>query len=102
MPGWSKNSWAYHGDDGHVFDEGSHYLQPPYPTYGVGDVVGCGVDFQSKTCFFTKNGQRLVSKNGEDVAFSMMSGPLYPAIGVGDEGAELRVNFGEEAFMYQF
>ena len=59
MPGKSNNSWAYHGNDGHIYDEGDRHIVAPYPTYGAGDVVGCGVDFASKTAYFTKNGERL-------------------------------------------
>jgi Ran-binding protein 9/10 len=58
MPGWSRGSWAYHGDDGNIFAEmgtGSSYG----PTYSTGDVVGCGIDLQSGTIFFTKNGEHL-------------------------------------------
>jgi hypothetical protein len=58
MPGWARGSWGYHGDDGKIFAEegtGSNYG----PTYGTGDVVGCGIDLQSGTIFFTKNGENL-------------------------------------------
>jgi len=50
MPGWSRRSWAYHGDDGKIFavGTGSSYG----PTYSTGDVVGCGIDLQSGTIFF--------------------------------------------------
>ena len=55
LPGWEPDSWAYHGDDGKSF-----CCQPngkPYgPTFTVGDVIGCGVNFRSGTGFFTKNG----------------------------------------------
>ena len=29
------------------------------PQYGTGDVVGCGIDFTTRSIFFTKNGCRL-------------------------------------------
>jgi len=29
------------------------------PKYTVGDVVGCGIDWEAEVCFFTLNGQKL-------------------------------------------
>lgn len=57
-PGWEPESWGYHGDDGHCFQAqnvGKHYG----PTFGYGDVIGCGVNFRTGTAFFTKNGHYL-------------------------------------------
>ena len=61
MPGWGHRSWGYHGDDGQLFciDVGSNRGRPYGPTFGSGDVIGCGVDFGSKSAFFTKNGEHL-------------------------------------------
>lgn len=58
MIGWTPGSWAYHGDDGRMFNAdtmGQHYG----PLYAEGDVVGCGVDFDNGLVFFTKNGDYL-------------------------------------------
>jgi len=103
MPGCSAGSWSYYGDDGHIKEEGDHYLTAPYPTYGANDVVGCGIDFESRSIYFTKNGVRLRGPNGGNVAFYMIEDSLfYPVIGVGNGGTEVRVNFGDSgAFVYQ-
>ncbi|KAF2005947.1 hypothetical protein P154DRAFT_289636 [Amniculicola lignicola CBS 123094] len=103
MPGWSEGSWGYHGDDGHTMDEGDHYLTAPYPTFGAKDVVGCGVDFKCRSVFFTKNGARLSSEGRGNMAFHMIEARLlFPVIGVGSEGTEVTVNFGDSgAFVYQ-
>ena len=58
MPGWSQGSWGYHGDDGKMFI-GNPIGITYGPTYGTGDTVGCGVDFMSRSVFFTKNGEKL-------------------------------------------
>ena len=102
MPGWFDGSWGYHGDDGHIMDEGGHYLTPPYPTFGANDVVGCGVDFQSRSVYFTKNGMRLGAEGLGDVAFHMVDADLlFPVIGIGDGGTEVSVNFGDGGgFLY--
>ena len=58
MPGWSRGSWGYHGDDGNKFSDA--YQGVSYSDkYGTGDIVGCGVDFNSNCAFFTKNGKRM-------------------------------------------
>lgn len=54
-PGWSENTWGYHGDDGMKYngqDTGEPYAEP----FTSGDIIGCGVDFKKSTAYFTKNG----------------------------------------------
>jgi hypothetical protein len=36
-------SWGYHGDDGHCYAENIK-LDHPWPEFGTGDVVGCGIE----------------------------------------------------------
>lgn len=55
MLGWDRGSWGYHGDDGKIFESGEHVTSFG-PTYDTGDVVGCGVNFDTGTAFFTING----------------------------------------------
>jgi len=57
MPGWNEGSWGYHGDDGKKFLWYGNRLYGP--TYGKGDVVGCGFEYCTKSIFFTKNGEHL-------------------------------------------
>ena len=60
LPGWEQESWAYHGDDGKAFFGESQGQGKPYgPTFTLNDIVGCGVNFSSRTAFFTKNGSFL-------------------------------------------
>jgi hypothetical protein len=59
MPGWVAGWWAYHGDDGKKFGEegrGERYRE----IYGTGDTICCGVDFNSNTVSYYKNGISLV------------------------------------------
>ena len=56
--GWDKNSYGYHGDDGHSFccsGTGQNYG----PTFSTDDVIGCCLNLIENTCFYTKNGYNL-------------------------------------------
>lgn len=58
VPGWPKpgvpssKSWAYHGDDGGLFCHNFTYPTASCETYGPGDVIGCGVDFDTRSIWF--------------------------------------------------
>ena len=94
MPGWDKLTIGYHGDDGKLF----YQNQKGYtygPTYGKGDVVGCGVYLGNNTVFFTKNGRSygVATKHLPDQEW-------YPTIGLHGENTKVEVNFGGKQFMY--
>ena len=63
MPGWSTDGIGYHSDDGKLFhEEGKPELTVYGPICGVGDVMGCGADFEEGSLdrvrvWFTKNGE---------------------------------------------
>ena len=59
MPGHPNpggRTWGYHGDDANLFDN-RDFPERAYEagTYGPGDVVGCGLDFEKGTIFYTLN-----------------------------------------------
>jgi Ran-binding protein 9/10 len=58
MLGHKDSAWGYHGDDGCIFgvNHRSGSGLPYGPKYGEGDVIGCGVNFDEGTVFYTKNG----------------------------------------------
>lgn len=58
FPGWDKQSYGYHGDDGNSFSSSGNG-QPYGPTFTTGDVIGCGVNLVDNVCFYTKNGHYL-------------------------------------------
>mmetsp|Transcript_12132 Transcript_12132/g.23188 ORF Transcript_12132/g.23188 Transcript_12132/m.23188 type:complete len:580 (-) Transcript_12132:262-2001(-) len=87
QPGWDAHSYGYHGDDGNIFHSsglGRGYGQP----FGPGDVVGCGLDYITRSIFFTKNGACLGTAFGR-----VPSGSYYPVVGV-DTRAPFAINFG--------
>lgn len=76
LPGWEKNSFGFHGDDGHKFRGPSKSAfgvelvrietnalllflccrsGTPYSSnWKAGDVIGCGMDLNKEEIFFTK------------------------------------------------
>ncbi|KAF1924786.1 ran-binding protein [Didymella exigua CBS 183.55] len=95
IPGWEPDSFAYHGDDGQIFNNttsGKNYG----PKFGTLDVIGCGINFRTNTAFFTKNGHMLGTAF-RDLKANM---PYYPTIGVKKSGETLRANFGQEPFAF--
>ncbi|KIJ68831.1 hypothetical protein HYDPIDRAFT_179848 [Hydnomerulius pinastri MD-312] len=95
LPGWEKNSWGYHGDSGTICS-GDKNGTPFGSTFGVGDIIGCGIDFSQHKVFYTKNGALLgtVFDNvGKDC-------DIFPAIGLCYTSESIHVNFGQEPFKY--
>lgn len=97
VPGLEPNSWGYHSDDGRT----TFYPTYSYsfgPSYGNGDVIGCGIDFSRKSIFFTKNG--LYLGNGfTDLETKYIMQKLYPCIGY-KTPLTIKANFGQEMFMF--
>ena len=62
LPGWEPESWAYHGDDGSLYN-GSSNGKLWGPRFGSMDVIGCGFNFRTGNIFFTRNGLSLGTLN---------------------------------------
>ncbi|XP_055838656.1 ran-binding proteins 9/10 homolog isoform X2 [Episyrphus balteatus] len=93
LPGWDKQSYGYHGDDGNSFSA-SNRGQSYGPTFTTDDIIGCGVNFVNNTCFYTKNGIDL------GIAFRDLPSKLYPTVGLQTAGEEVDANFGQEPFKF--
>jgi len=93
MPGWDALSYGYHGDDGGIFHNNGQMVREYGPVYGVGDVVGCGIDYQAQSIFYTLNGRFL------GYAFELKEEDLlldwYPTVGV-DTNSLVQCNFGTD------
>ncbi|EXJ87529.1 hypothetical protein A1O3_04489 [Capronia epimyces CBS 606.96] len=96
LPGWETHSWGYHGDDGKMFF-GEHSGRNYGPTFGTGDVIGCGINFNAGYAFFTRNGQDL------GICFRELKKVLrpFPIVGMKKHtGAWVSANFGERPFVF--
>ncbi|ORX41668.1 hypothetical protein BCR36DRAFT_587878 [Piromyces finnis] len=91
-PGYSKNSSGYCNYTGDHYEHGNwtHYG----PSYEVGDVVGCCINFIDKKVFYTKNG-----KNLGMTGIAIPDQPIFVCIGL-YTGSEMKVNFGQEPFIF--
>jgi hypothetical protein len=95
MPGWGDtHSIGYHADDGRIYhDCGYAGGDCCGPTYGSGDRVGCGIEFDTKMesqgqheVFFTKNGKLI----GKAMKIERPAFGFYPMIGVHGAGKKVR------------
>ena len=93
-PGWDMGTYGYHGDDGKKF--ASQGWGTPYgPTFRQNDVIGCCMNFENQSCFYTINGRSL------GIAFKNIPlKPLFPTVGIGSQNGKLEVNFGQSPFVY--
>ena len=95
FPGWDKNSYGYHGDDGHIYAAGSKKTFGQ--TFTTGDVIGCCFNLVEKQIFFTKNGKKL------DIAIKgVTSTTLFPTLGMRSPGGIVQANFGQSEFIFDF
>jgi len=99
MPGWDKQSFGYHGDDGGIFHSSGGMVKQFGPTFGAGDTIGCGVDYVNQGIFFTLNG-KFLGYGWKEVDEELLRHDLYPVVGL-DTNCPLFLNFGaQEPFAF--
>lgn len=100
MPGWDCLSFGYHGDDGGIFHASGGMVKHFGPSFGVGDTVGCGIDYVHQAIFFTLNGKFLgYAWKGINVEF--LQNDIYPVVGI-DTNHNIYANYGGGAQPFQF
>jgi hypothetical protein len=98
MPGWNSVSYGYHLNDGGMFHEKRLQPQHRWPAYGLGDVVGCGLEFKSRRIFFTKN-KKFLGYEFSNISNNVVESGLYPTVGVNCK-CPIFVNFGERPIYF--
>lgn len=94
QPGWDRHSFGYHGDDGHVFHGSGTSGMPFGPTFGAGDVVGCGVcgtGYGYDCIYFVLNGRLLGAPCFREPTH------YFPVLGLDSASILCVVNFGQAA-----
>lgn len=89
---WDNYSYGFHGDDGGIFRGSPQLLRAYGPPFGVGDTIGCGLDYQRRAIFFTWHGVFL-GYAFENLSLTELQKDFYPAIGV-DSNSPVSCNFG--------
>ncbi len=92
MPGWDSLSFGYHGDDGGIFHSSGGMVEHFGPTFGKGDIVGCGIDYVAQAIFFTLNG-KFLGYGWKNIGVDFLQKNLYPVVGI-DTNAFITLNFG--------
>jgi hypothetical protein len=92
MPGWDSRSFGYHGDDGGIFHSSGGMVERFGPTFGVGDTIGCGIDYVAQGIFFTLNG-KFLGYGWKNIGVEFLHNDLYPVVGI-DTNAPISLNMG--------
>ncbi|KAL3126047.1 hypothetical protein niasHT_003644 [Heterodera trifolii] len=67
------------------------------PSFGTGDVIGCGLNWVTRQVFFTNNGQRM---NITNLYVDEETADFYPTVSIVSHGDAVEANFGPN-FQYE-
>lgn len=100
LSGWNKYSVAYTSLGQKRFNQPFNpspqaLLNPPFPMYQEGDVVGVGYRPRTGTIFFTRNGKKLE----ETIHASFKTSNFFPTVGASGP-CTVHVNFGQAGFVF--
>ena len=94
--GSTSRSYGYHSKGkSHSNKKTNKYGE----NYSKGDIVGCGIDLENKSIFFTKNG-KFLDYAFKDVNFEIGKGFLYPSVCMHTLNSEIVINFGKDNFKF--
>ena len=94
--GSTSRSYGYHS-------KGKSHNNKKANKYGEnfekGDTIGCGIDLENKSIFYTKNG-KFLDYAFKDINFEMGKGYLYPSVCMHTLNSEIVINFGKDNFKF--
>ena len=94
--GSTSRSYGYHS-------KGKSHNNKKVNKYGENfvkdDIIGCGVDLENKSIFYTKNG-KFLGYAFKDINFEIGKGYLYPSVCMHTLNSEILINFGKENFKF--
>lgn len=109
-------SVGYHGNNGSIYEEDDQYLYTTSYKFGLGNKVGCGVDYEKQVYFFTRDGlvscmywcyqhcfsltnlrTTCLADNKSEIIFRK----LYPLISHSGGACNVSVNFGQSDFVWR-
>ncbi|RJE26222.1 Ankyrin repeat protein [Aspergillus sclerotialis] len=95
FPGWTRDSWGYHTDDGCKYHGSSSFGDEYGETASVGDVIGCQLNLRAGELSFTRGSSVLIVDLG--IAFKQVRGCLFPVVAMDTPGTKLRLKFRDQA-----
>lgn len=93
--GYNKNGWGYWGAYG---DKRNGNIKPYGPTFDEGDVIGVALDMSARTLKYYKKPAGSSTCTDLGVAFTNLSGTMYPAAGQFGGDVKITANFGASPF----
>jgi hypothetical protein len=93
--GYNKNGFGYWGAYG---DKRNGNIKPYGPTFDEGDVIGMALDMDAKTLKYYKKASGSSTCTDLGVAFTGLSGTMYPAAGQFGGDVKTTANFGATPF----
>ncbi|KAI3419186.1 hypothetical protein GPALN_006939 [Globodera pallida] len=95
--GHYTGTYAYECDGSLWSHDEHHDMGGQILSFGVDDVIGCGVNLATRQIFYTKNGQRLDTVN----LCVSSAAKLFPCVSLYNPGTKIEANFGPN-FEYEF
>ena len=87
--GSTSRSYGYHNKGkSHNNKKANKYGE----TFAKGDIIGCGIDLENKSIFYTKNG-KFLDYAFKDINFEIGKGYLYPSVCMHTLNSEIILNY---------